>query len=185
MIKEFLMLLILFQHSNTEKTKVLSFEKSCLESEGELLGHLKKICIKKEYKDLMPWPPKFANYGVGIVIYVTNLQIIEIDVHTISLSMNMDIRWFEPRLHLPTSFTSTIYLKQKDQMNIWSPDIVTLNNIVSQEKEREQFGIYKNFYNHVEFPVAVKKFYMITTMKCDMDFHYYPFDQHVCILEVS
>ena len=188
MKKELLMLMILFQHSNAEKTKVPSFETSCLDSGGELLGHLKKICIEREYKDIMPWKPVYFDpeknsTGLGLVIQLDNLQIIEIDVSKISLSMNMDIRWFEPRVHLATPPGTTIYLRAKDEMNIWSPEIVTVNNIVSQEKEREEFGIKETHY--YMFPVAVKKFYMITTMKCDMDFHYYPFDQHVCILEVS
>ena len=185
MIKEFLMLLILFQYSNAGETKVLSFEKSCLESEGELLGLLKKICIEREYKDHMPWQPVIVNperTGTGLKIQVTNLQIIEIGLNKISLSMNMDIRWFEPRVHLATPVGTTIYLRSKYQINIWSPEIVMVNNIVSEEKEREKFGMYMQ---SPEVSGAVKKFYMITTMKCDMDFHYYPFDEHVCILEVS
>ena len=78
------MLLILFQHSNAEETKVVSFQTSCLDSGGELLGHLKKICIDREYKDIMPWKPVFfgpEKNGTGLMIAVTNLQIIEINVN--------------------------------------------------------------------------------------------------------
>ena len=32
---------------------------------------------------------------------------------------------------------------------------------------------------------AMKKFYLSTTIKCDMDFQNFPFDEHVCNLEVS
>ena len=86
---------------------------------------------------------------------------------------------------MATPIGTIINLSKEDQINIWSPEIVTVNNIVSQEKEREEFGLMKTKLDYPKQYGALKKFYMRTKMKCDMDFHYFPFDQHVCNLEVS
>ena len=69
-----------------------------------------------------------------------------------------------------------------DEKQFWSPQIKIGNNMVWKNKEEQEFGLMKNF---LLTKLGIKKFYLSTTVKCDMDFQTFPFDRHVCNLEVS
>ena len=78
----------------------------------------------------------------------------------------------------------TAFIKAKDQMKIWSPHILIANNKMLENKEREEFGFMKLVTKH-GIIFGKKKFYLYTKVRCAMDFENFPFDKHVCILEVS
>ena len=167
----------------------VNFQK-CIDEGGELLGHLKKICIQYEYKDDMQsqnnWEIRGMDGKTELIIKIRNLQVIQIDIHSITVSMKMEIEWWEYRLHMSTAEGQIIYLSEEDQKQIWSPQIVIGNNMVSEIKNREEFGFYNNWNQIYPYRyIGKKSFYLGTTVNCDMDFNDFPFDDHICELEVS
>ena len=78
-----------------------------------------------------------------------------------------------------------IYLSIDDQKKIWAPQIVIGSNMVSKTKDEEEFGVQKTLYTYPHHCEATKKFYLRTSVICDMHFDHFPFDKHVCNLEVS
>ena len=78
---------------------------------------------------------------------------------------------------------TTAFIKRKDHGRIWSPNFLIANNKMLENKEREVFGFMKD--SEHENIRGVKVFYLYTKVRCAMDFENFPFDKHVCILEVS
>ena len=121
---------------------------------------------------------------------MSNLQIIKIGDDTITLSMDIETHWIEYRLKINTQGVPPLQvfsLSAEDQKQIWSPKIVIGNDMVSKSKEGEKFFLIrvKDNGNLATWLIAVKKFYLSTTVKCDMNFQTFPFDKHVCKIEVS
>ena len=174
-------------------TDQVNFQK-CIDEGGELLGHLKKMCIQYEYKYDMQTQNnqeiREDNGGMDgkteLIIKILNLQVIQIDIHSITVSMKMEVEWWEYRLDMDTNELQIIYLNEDDQKQIWSPQIVIGNNMVSEKKNREEFGFYKAWNQIYPYKyIGQKSFYLSTTVICEMDFHDFPFDNHDCELEVS
>ena len=131
------------------------------------------------------------NGKTKLSIEIANLQIIEIDLHEITLSMDVEIKWSEYRLTMRTMKGEVAYLRPEDKGKIWSPKIFIVNNRIIEKKEHETFGFMKKgsslmkYRSHYLDDLGVKKFHLFTKVTCDMDFRTFPFDKHVCSLEVS
>ena len=176
MIKELLIIIFLFEIS---KGQMSDFEKCANEDKDSLV--LGNICVpSKDGSVYYIWlfPPSDEKTELSITI--ERLQIIEIDSHTITLSMDFFVKWPEHRVTLKSRLGEVISIRPEDQWKIWSPKISIGNNKVFEKKEQEQFKIV-NFYEVTGF----KGCYIYTKVTCAMDFGYFPFDKHVCNVEAS
>ena len=114
-------------------------------------------------------------------IEMSNVQIIKIDLHAITISMYLDVDWNDDRLSIING-SQSIYLGSADQKILWAPEIVIGTNMVSRTIEKENFILKKD---NIKGALACKRFILSTTVKCEMDFKKFPFDKHVCNLEVG
>ena len=168
---------------------------NCYDEGGELFGRLKKICLQKRYKYQMQWPDnseiRLQDFKTELLIEISNFQVIQIDTHTITVSMTMKTEWWEYRLEVdakagPSDSSQIIYLSEEDHKEIWSPKIVIGSNMVSEKRSGVEFGFRKEYQEEYPYQnLATLKFYLGTTVTCDMDFQEFPFDKHFCEIEVS
>ena len=144
------------------------------------------------------WLPINVNrpdWRTELSVDIRNFQVIRIDtsMDSITMSMKMAIEWPEYRIDLNDSGqvynlkSQIMYLDMEEQKRIWSPRIVIGNNMVSKEIIGEEFGFYYREFNMTDFfqYFGIITFYLSTIVKCDMDLQDFPFDDHVCQLEVS
>ena len=172
-----------------------SFE-ACKNCGGKIIGHdnLMTICIPSFFKQTLTHPPykrvpmidgKWNSPLTDIGIRMRDVQVINIGTDTITIDMNFEVHWFDYRLqnwnYSPKEYWTWIFLSMELRNLIWFPDII-VNNLVS-EKEIDKKIILLRIENN-PIPLVVSQFYLSTTVKCQMDFQNYPFDKHVCILEV-
>ena len=173
MIKEFLISLIFLLQINAENSTAFD---ECLKGKGEVLSR-GKVCIPKKYTQWIQWNP-----GVGkgrktkLSITLSNVQIIEIGSNEITISMNTRIEWSDYRLKFGVD---RALLSEEDQKQVWSPRIVIGTNMMSKSKEAEEIEVSMWPLNSL-----VKTFYLLTTVKCEMNFQTFPFDNHTCNIEV-
>ena len=141
MIKEFLIIMLLFEISNGKKsTKLLSDFDQCAQNDTNTV-RVENICVpsKDQYSSqIQLFGPK-----TPLTIKIANLQVIEIDSHAITLSMYFIVQWKEHRVILNVPPLTTAFIKQKDQGRIWSPNFLIANNKMLEDKEREEFGFIK------------------------------------------
>ena len=157
---------------------------SCKNEGGQLFGPGNTLCNPRlTVGFLFNDPPStFTATGMEeIVIKMSKVEIIEIGVQTVTVSMHLKVSWSENRLYFNTEYPGSggvIYLNKEHQQQIWSPQIVIGTNMVSQTKQGEKFGVgdgTESFYSY----------YLTTTVKCEMDYQSFPFDEHVCDVMVS
>ena len=121
-----------------------------------------------------------------ITISLSKVQIIEIGDQSVSLNMDVSMGWYDFRLNLKSESFEKIYLTKEEQKQIWSPQIILATNVKSENMKKEEFAFYETPYVPLAERIsAIKKFHLSTTIKCDMDFQNFPFDEHICNLEVS
>ena len=126
-------------------------------------------------------PSKWWTGIEEIDIQMSKVEIIEIGVQTVTVSLHLKVSWLEGRLFFNTEYPGTggiIYLNKEHQQQIWSPQIVIGTNLVSQTKQGEKFGVGDGTHSFYSY-------YLMTTVKCEMDYQTFPFDDHVCNLTVS
>ena len=158
-----------------------SFKSSC--KGGDLMAH-DKVCIPKTSKGVIQDPPAaLSKHRVCLIkIEISNVQIIRIDLHAITISMYLDVDWNDDRLSIING-SQSIYLSYADQKMLWAPEIVIGTNMVSRTMEQENFILKKDPFK--DGALACKRFILSTTVKCEMDFQKFPFDKHICNLEVG
>ena len=163
---------------------ITCFHENCAESGGLLLGK-SRICIPGTFKWFIQSQPAGKDAKVHISIYMFNIQVIEIDAHTLTVSMFLKTSWQEYRLKL---FTTTdgekIFLSTDEQKEMWLPEIFIAT--VSINIQGEEFSVSK-IMGRMDPPatLASKNIFLTTRVKCEMEFHDFPFDKHVCNLEVK
>ena len=90
-------------------------------------------------------------------------------------SMGLSVRWKDSRMRLYRN-----WLSLNGDKRIWSPEIVIWSPMVSQVNNGEVYvtqdsgGI-----------LASKDLSLNTQVKCEMDYQTFPFDKHICYLEVN
>ena len=64
---------------------------------------------------------------------------------------------------------------------------VRLQTTIEENMKDKQVEFWKDVIepDYVTTTEAMKKFSLSTKIKCDMDFQNFPFDEHICYLEVS
>ena len=169
---------------------------TCMNCGGKIVGHnnLIMICIPSYYKETLSHPPfnrvpmkdgKLNEPLNDIYITMRDVQVINIGMNTISIGMNFEASWFDYRLkdwnYPPKEYWTWTFLNMEFRNLIWFPDIIT-NNMVSTKKIDKKIILLRLGNN---IPLIASKFYLITTVNCEMDFEAYPFDKHDCNLEVS
>ena len=104
--------------------------------------------------------------------------------------MDLAITWDDHRLQLDTEKQrETVYLSTNEEKEIWSPQIVVGSNMVSQDRQGEEIALTRRCSN-IECLrkggiTGYKNVQLTTKVRCEMDFQTFPFDKHVCNLEVS
>ena len=202
MIKELLMFILLFRSSCGQKanysseysyaTSSYSWEQMCTMHGGFFVDRWKTICIPGNQRlGIQSHPPTLDTDGkkksskTEIWINLSKVEIIKISDHTIALNMVVGINWFDFRLGLNSEMTEQIYLSEEEQKQIWSPQIFIARNMKSVKTKSKQLGFSKDFAFWNERIEGMKKYYLSAAIKCDMDFQNFPFDEHICHLEVS
>ena len=71
-------------------------------------------------------------------------------------------------------------LSEDDQKQIWSPSFGIATNLMSETKKAEEMKV--SYWLKV---CLMKSYYLITTVRCEMNFQTFPFDSHTCNIEVS
>ena len=167
---------------------------ACKNCDGYLLGRLKTICIPSIYKDWLILPP-FTKMTMEededelfkIKIEMSNVEVIEINIGTIKVNVDLEITWNEYRLrewiNPPQPYPQVSVLSKEDRDIIWSPEFVFTSGMVSANKIDVAQGYYR--FSEKEFNKGIKSFLLSAMVKCEMDFQKFPFDEHVCNLEVS
>ena len=182
MIKELLIAILLFHLSNGNAYDNCSYDK-----DGLWLSNM-NICIPSHHKkNLQANLNSKTIQGKGkkeVHIEISNFQVNEITIHTLTLRMKVEVLWSDYRTTVDKSFADhfRIYLNPGEEKMIWSPQLVIGRNVVKSTIEREEIGVIKSSSgtNHM-----FKSFYMSTKITCHMDFQTFPFDKHICHLEVS
>ena len=142
MIKEYLILILLFEISNGQQsTKLTSDFEQCANNDTNAVT-IENICVPSKNN----FSSTIQMYGpeTQLVINITNLQVIEIDSHAITLSMDFFVYWKERRVILNVPPLYMAFIKRKDQSKIWSPNFLIANNKMLENKEREVFGFTKD-----------------------------------------
>ena len=178
MIKEFLIFLIFLHQINAENANAFD---ECVKEKGEVLSR-GKVCIPKKHMEFIQWNP--SPEKTELLITLSNIQIIEIGTDEITISMNTRIKWRDYRL---TFGVAKALLSVEDQKQIWSPRIVIGTNVVSKTKEAEEIEVSNWCNSNIKWcsKNLEKTFPLLTTVKCEMDFQKFPFDNHTCNIEVS
>ena len=83
-----------------------------------------------------------------------------------------------------------IYLSTSEEKEIWSPQIVVGSNMVSQDREGEEIALTIKC-GKIEClrkkggVIGSKNVQLTAKVRCEMDFQTFPFDKHICNIEVS
>ena len=182
MIRELLLLILLFHVCNGN-----DYDKCSKDKNAMWLAN-RNICIPRIYKKkLQGQINRKIIEGKGkqiLAIRISNLQVNEITTHTLTIRMKVEVLWLDNRPKVDKTFADSarIYLNPEEEKMIWSPQLVIGRNVVKSTKEGEEVGVIKFSYksNHM-----FKNFYITTTVTCNMEFQAFPFDKHICHLEVS
>ena len=195
MIRKLLICTLLVQFSNAnnivrnpntnetiDTSSYESFKTTCLES-----GFSTGVVMSKSRVCIPGWI-KWMLYAPGwnlINIEMINIQVIEIDMHGLTMRLHLTIEWEEYRIILfrNTSSIQKYFLDTDEQKEIWSPQIGIRTRMVSQNEQGLGFGVFKT--SGWRWPWVSRKVDLTTKVKCPMNFQNFPFDNHSCKLEVS
>ena len=205
MIKEIILFVILFQSfyaletteaapENIDNSTHIKFEKCHKEKDGHLLLSKDRLCIPGGN---LTWKIQLPPYNKvirnKIDVKMSHAQIIEIDAHTLTITVSLDlgITWDDHRLQLATEKAfEVVYLSANDEKEIWSPQIVVRSNMVAQDRQGEEIALTRRCGKieclHYRGGITGTKNVQLTTkIRCEMDFQTFPFDKHICNIEVS
>ena len=214
MIKELLMFILLLQSSCGQVVNYssdysytknsYSWEQTCLNEGGILVDPLMRICIPGSQRLFIQSNPstldtdgKWKSSKTELNYELSKVEIIEIADHAISLNMYVSIVWSDHRLRLNSKVYEKNYLNEEEHRQIWSPQILIASNVKSENRKDKRLAFYKVYVDSPNTEAmkkfvmpntqihAMKKFHLSAIIKCDMDFQHFPFDEHICFLEVS
>ena len=174
--------------------------KTCKNCGGEILGtghaNFNTICIPSFFKQSLSQPPynsvpmKDGNWNaplIDIFVKMSNAHVIGIDTSSVTIGMTLETGWFDYRLQVwnspPAEYYTWIYLSKEFRNLFWFPQIDVADNMVSKNEQDEKIVLLR--WNNNPIPWIIRKYYLTTTINCEMNFETFPFDKHVCNLEVS
>ena len=127
----------------------------------------------------MQMAPKPPSNEISIVL--SNVQITEIadKLGQMTILMDLEVNWFDNRLKLIMEKVPT-FLDNEDHKQIWSPRFRIGTDLVSHQKQMDDEFILQQYKNET----SVRKISFVSaTIKCEMDLHSFPFDNHECKIE--
>ena len=169
------------------------FEDSCLEP-GGLLFSKRRICIPQEHRRLIQYPPstKLSDLSrdwctpTNLTIEIKGVEVVEIDVHTLTINMLLQTTWKDPR---PVLMTWTPYeeinLGMDEEKEIWSPRIGIWSNKMSENRQLKGFYLKKSSNSTTYGAEVFQSFSITTKVEFAMDLLNFPFDKHTFNLEVQ
>ena len=89
--------------------------------------------------------------------------------------MGLSVRWKDSRMRLYRN-----WLSLNGDKRIWSPEIVIWSPMVSQVNNGEVYVTQDSGGILVSKDLSLN-----TQVKCEMDYQTFPFDKHICYLEVN
>ena len=104
--------------------------------------------------------------------------------HSFSISSNLGLQWHEPRLSYNGNDSRVIFPKDFGDM-FWKPDLYFWNAKTYEANQFVDGGPISGFGYQDSNPNIGYGLFFQTEIKCKMRFDKYPFDQHVCYLELS
>ena len=135
-----------------------------------------------------------------INIELSQFQVQSINEDSIGMSFFFKVNWVDQRLQVLQFKRSKDYpftLDESQQKNIWIPRLELKTEMISNEKKVDHVtaGIRGNFTPNSPIDVGpegwvtsgawVKQEISLTIeVACDLNFKRFPFDQHVCSIEV-
>ena len=157
-----------------------NFETDCINGKGDVFGDA-KICVRQKHKYKIKMAPKPPSNEISIVL--SNVQITEIadKLGQMTILMDLEVNWFDNRMKLVREKVP-IFLGNDDQNQMWSPRFRIGTDLVSHRKQMDDEFILQQYKNQT----SVRKVsYVSATIKCEMEFHSFPFDNHHCTFKVS
>ena len=163
-----------------------------------------KICILSNYQieEIKEPPEKYSKSlsQTRINIEMSQFQVQSINEDSIGMSFFFKVNWVDQRLQVLQFKRSKDYpftLDESQQKNIWIPHLELKTEIISNEKKVDHVtaGIRGNFTPNSPIDVGPEGWVtsgawveqgisVITRVACELDFKRFPFDHHVCSIQV-
>ena len=157
-----------------------------------------EIAVPKDHtKSITLTAPNRPN-KTEINVEIFDVEIIDFNVkmQEFTIRMGLKISWSEKRLKLVNTSLVNGWVKAP---LAWSPQIDIRSVAVSESRNKELIEVkmdsqsevskwnwYDKYINYLVQSFSAKmKFSLTTTVKCSMNFDMFPFDSHICKLEVS
>ena len=153
------------------------------------------IGLRREITETAPNGP---SNKTKIDIEMSAVEIINFDVklQQFTIRMGLKINWSEKRLLL---INSSLVNGWVEVYGAWFPQIDIRSVVVLESRKKKPIEVsmdsksevskwiwdYLTSYYLVQSFSAKMTFSLTTTIKCSMDFEMFPFDSHICKLEVS
>ena len=212
MFKEILVFMLCLQFSNGsrnswgvgEVTEDIGKNPSCKDKAAEFLEHfmpglqvpLSKICILSNYQheEIKEHPAKYSEpiSQTNINIEISDFQLIRINEDSIRMSLYWKVEWVDQRLQV-LQFQLTpahkgpdypFILQESEQESIWIPPL-KLTSIISKGEDVDYVEAGPRILgNFTSGAWVAQSNYVDAEVECDLDFKTFPFDHHVCRIEV-
>ena len=169
---------------------------------------ISRICILSNYQgeQITEHPAKYTeeeeifSSQTSINIEISKFQIKRINEDSVVISLDYKVNWVDQRLqvlHFQNFKDSPFWLDETQQKSIWIPHLKMGTEMISLDKivDYVRAEIRGNFKPNSHIGVGnggwltrgarVEKSISVTTeVTCELDFKRFPFDHHVCTIEV-
>ena len=192
MFKEILIFMLCLQFSIAKN--------ECKKNASEFIAHknnlkyeYEKICILSnyQYEEIREHPAKYSESPsqTKVNIEIFDFQIITIKEDSFTMSMNFKVDWIDQRLQpvyfYVTKFTKWAYdLKESEQDRIWMPSIGYRTELISIDQKTNHVSARRNNVSFTSGARIAKGSFVTAEVVCELDFQKYPFDDHLCSIEV-
>ena len=176
----------------------------CKENATEFIAHKNilqntrtRICILSDYlyEEITENPAKYleSSSQTKINIEMSKFQIITIKEESVTLSMYFEVEWVDQRLqplnlyHVNSESVLNSWafvLKEEEYEKIWMPSIGYGTELISKDRKIDHVFARINNRNYTSGARMEKGIDVTAEVVCQMDFQNYPFDNHVCSIEV-
>ena len=200
MFKEIIILMLSLQCS-VAKTKK---SPPCKENATEFIAHknilqntMTRICILSnyQYEEITEHPAKYSETPsqTKINIEMSKFQIITIKEESVTMSMYFEVEWVDQRLqplnlnHANSELVLNSWafvLKEEEYEKIWMPSIGYGTELISKDRKVDHVFARINNRNYTSGARMEQGIDVTVEVVCQMDFQNYPFDHHVCSIEV-
>ena len=176
----------------------------CKENATEFIAHknilqntMTRICILSDYhyEEITENPARYLESPsqTKINIEMSKFQIITIKEESVTLSMYFEVEWVDQRLQPLNLYNVNsesvlnswaFVLKEEEYEKIWIPSIGYGTELISKDRKVDHVFARINNRNYTGGARMEKGIDVTVEVVCQMDFQNYPFDHHVCSIEV-